>query len=389
MVITKMKKKMIVCTLFLFLCMITINSISAANVTVNPGSSIQNAVNNANSGDTIIVNDNNKQPYTYKESITLNKKLNIISNGSVTIKAKNTNSAVFTINSNAAGSSIKYFKLTDTNYCIMVSRASYCTISGNTITASLVGIQFYGDIKKSQVINNKISGVTSTYGNGISFEYGKSTYNWIKGNTVSKFLNGILFNDYSAYNTVKANNVSCVGLHGAGIYFTDNAKYNNITQNRVTGAEDGIAIQKIGNGIANHFNISGNTVKYNKNGFWIRLTQSTISYNNAQSNKVSGLDITGSYLTIIHNTATYNGNCGITIGRYSSADHNTVKYNTLCNNRAGINSASNYTTISNNTVQHNTNNGIISTANHVTIKNNSVNYSANKILVQGSYNSVS
>jgi parallel beta-helix repeat protein len=385
-----MKKKMILCTLFLFLCIFSINAISATNVTVNPGSSIQSAVNNANSGDTIIVNDNNKQAYTYKESITLNKKLKIISNGSVTISAKNTNSAVFTINSNAAGSSINNFKLTNTNYCIMVNRASYCIISGNTITSSsLVGIQFYGDITKSQVLNNKISGVSSKYGNGISFEYGKSTYNTIKGNTISNYLNGILFNDYSAYNTVANNNVKCSGLHGAGIYFIDNSKYNKIIQNKVTGAEDGIAIQKIGSKIASYYTITGNTVENNKNGFWIRLTRSTISYNAAKWNKVSGLDITGSYNKITHNTATNNGICGIALGRYSSTDHNIVQYNILCYNKAGINSASNYTTISNNTVQHNTNNGIISTANHVTIKNNSVNHSANKILVKGSSNSVS
>lgn len=369
--------------------MISINSISAANVTVNPGSSIQSAVNKAHTGDTIIINDNKKQPYTYKESITLTKKLNIVSNGSVTIKAKNTNSAIFTINPTAAGSSIKNFKLTDTNYSIMVNRASYCTISGNTITASLVGIQFYGDITKSQVLNNKISGTSSKWGNGISFEYGKSTYNTVKGNTVSNILNGIIFNDYSTYNSVRSNNVHCYGYHGAGIYFTDNSKRNEIIQNKVTGAEDGIAIQKMGSGIASYFTITGNTLKYNKNGFWIRLTRSTISYNTAMYNKVSGLDITGSYNKITHNTATYNGNCGITLGKYTSSDHNTVEYNTLSYNRAGINSASNYTTICNNSIQHNTNNGIISTANHVTIKNNSVNYSANKILVRGSSNNVS
>lgn len=110
--------------------MISVNTSAPTNITVNPGSSIQSAVNKAHSGDTIIVNDNNKQPYTYKESITLNKKLNIISNGLVTIKAKNTNSAVLTINPNAAGSSIKNFKLSETSYCIMVNWASRCTISG-------------------------------------------------------------------------------------------------------------------------------------------------------------------------------------------------------------------------------------------------------------------
>jgi parallel beta-helix repeat protein len=369
--------------------MVSINSISAANVTVNPGNSIQSAVNNANAGDTVIINDNNKQAYTYKESITITKKLNIVSNGSVTIKAKNTNSAVFTINPTAAGSSIKNFKLSDTNYCIMVNKASYCTISGNAITASLVGIQFYGDITRSQVLNNKISGTSCNWGNGISFEYGKSTYNTVKGNTVSNILNGILFNQYSTYNTVANNKVKCSGYHGAGIYFTDNSKYNKIIYNTVTGAEDGIAIQKMGKGMASYFTITGNILQYNKNGFWIRLNRSTISYNTAKYNKVSGLDITGSYNKIIHNTAIKNGNCGITLGRYSSNDHNTVQYNNLSYNRAGINSASHYTNISCNTIQHNTNNGIISTANHVTIKNNSVNYSANRILVKGSSNKVS
>ncbi len=381
---------MILCTLFMCLCMISINSIDAANITVNPGGSIQNAVNHANSGDNIIINDNNKQPYTYKESISINKKVNLISNGSVTIKAKNTNSAVITIYSKAAGSSIKNLKLIDSSYCIVVSGASYCKISGNSISStSLVGIQFYGDITKSQVLNNKISGVTARQGNGISFEYGKATYNLVNGNTISNFLNGILFNDYSAYNTVSNNKVMCYGLHGVGIYATHNSKYNKILKNKVTGAEDGIAIQKLGSGMANHYLIDGNTVEYNKNGFWIKLSQSTISYNIAKWNKVSGLDITGSYNKILSNTATSNGNCGITIGKYCSADHNLVQYNTLTYNKAGINSSSSYTTICDNKILHNTNNGIISTANHVTIRNNSVNYSANRILVKGSSNSVS
>lgn len=360
-----MKKKMMLCALFICLCMVSINSISAANITVNPGSSIQNAVNKAHFGDTIIINGNKKQPYTYKESITLNKKLNLVSNGSVTIKAKNTNSAVFTINPTAAGSSIKNFKLTNSNYCIVVNKASSCTIYGNTIaSASLVGIQFYGVITKSQVMNNKISGVTSKHGNGISFEYGKSTSNLIKGNSISEFLNGILFNDYSASNTVSKNRVMCTGFHGAGIYFTDNSKNNNILQNKVTGAEDGIAIQQIGKGLASSYIINGNTVQNNKNGFWIRLSKSTISYNTASWNKVSGFDITGTHNKIIYNKAIHNKICGITLGRYSNSDHNLVEYNTLSYNGAGINSASPYTTINNNIIKNNTNNRIISTSNH-------------------------
>jgi parallel beta-helix repeat protein len=372
------------------LCFISVNSTDAANVTVSPGSSIQNAINHANVGDNIIVNDNHKQPYTYKESITLNKKVNIVSNGAVTIQAKNTKSAVFTINPNAAGSSIKNFKLTHSSYTIMVNGASNCIISGNYISsASLVGIQFYGDISHSQVLRNKIQGVTPTWGNGISFEYGKSTYNTISGNKICNFLNGILFNDYSAYNIVSKNRVVSSHYTGAGIYATDNSQYNQITGNKVTGAEDGIAVQQMGNGMASHYTISGNTEEYNKNGFWLKLSNSLVSSNVAKYNKVSGIDITGKHNQILNNYASRNGNCGISIGRYSSADYNTVEYNTLTYNKAGMNSASNYATICNNTVLYNRTNGIISTANHVTISNNSVNYSANKILVKGLSNSVS
>jgi len=379
---------MIICALFVSLCFVSINSIDAATVTVNPGSSIQSAVNNANAGDTVVVNDNKKQAYTYKESITLNKKVNIISNGHVTIKAKNTDSAVFTINPQAAGSSIKNFKLSDSSYCIMVC-ASNCVISGNTITkSSLVGIQFYGDISHSTVNNNHIVGVSPKWGNGISFEYGKATYNSIRYNGISNYLNGILFNSYSAYNVISKNRVANTGYTGAGIYTVDNSKYNQITYNKVTGCEDGIAVQKMGSGIATFYTLKGNVVEYNKNGFWIRLSNSIVSNNIAKYNRVSGIDLTGKRNNVVSNLASGNGICGITIGKYSSADYNLVQKNTLTYNKAGMNSGSSYTTICDNIVQHNRTNGIISLANHVTIRNNSVSSSPNRILVQGSSNTV-
>ena len=156
-----------------------------------------------------------------------------------------------------------------------------------------------------------------------------------------------------------------------------------IIDNKIYGAEDGIAIQKIGSSTANHYLISGNTVKSNKNGFWIRLTSSTISYNNATQNKVSGLDITGSYNKIVYNTATSNGNCGITLCRFSSKDYNTVSYNTLTYNLAGINSQSHYTTISNNYVCYNKNNGIISLANNTIITGNTITNTARRIIIVG------
>ncbi len=197
-----MIKKIFICTFFIGMCLFSLQSISAANITVTPGHSIQTAVNHASSGDTIIVNDNNNNPYTYKESITISKQINIIANGKVTIAAKTPNSAVFTIYNTGTGSSIQNFNMTQTNYAVVVDNAQNCVISHNTVYgASLVGIQFYGNINNAKVMYNNIYGSNPKQGNGISFEYGTVTSNTIYGNTIRNFLNGILFNDKSVGNT--------------------------------------------------------------------------------------------------------------------------------------------------------------------------------------------
>ena len=372
----------------MFICIISLHSISAANVSVHPGDSIQSAVDHASDGDNLTVYDNNSHQYTYKESISINKKINIKSSGNVTIEAKNTNSAVFTVNGNGSGSSIQNFILSNSNYCIMINGANNCLISNNNIIgASLVGIQFYGNMNNSKVIGNTITGVDPSVGNGISFEYGKCTYNNITGNIISNFLNGILFNDNSENNFVSNNHVYCTDFVGAGIYATDNSRSMQITGNTVTGATDGIAIEQLGNKTPIDYNISGNIVTGNNNGLWVCLSNSTISYNTATQNTVSGLDITGNYNNIFNNTASNNGNCGITLTGVTTADYNTVSGNTLNYNLAGINSASSYSTISNNFISYNDNNGIISTANHVNIDDNTINnINGSAILVIGNFN---
>ena len=384
-----MIKKMIISTFLIGLCLISLQSINAADIKVHPGDSIQSAINKASSGDTVIVYDNNQKSYTYKESLKINKKIHLKASGSVTIQARTTGSSVISVSQSGSGSIIQDFKLTKSSYCVVINNAKYCKVLGNSISsASLVGIQFYGNVDHTRVICNSITGSSSTRGNGISFESGSSTYNVIEKNTINNFLNGILFNQKSEYNIVKSNKVLGYAMRGAGIYATDNSRMNQILANTVTGYEDGIAIQKIGSGMAKDYTINGNTVKANKNGFWMRLVSSEITYNTATLNKASGLDITGSYNYIANNVATKNGICGICLGRYSSADHNTVTKNTLTYNIAGINSASHYTTISNNYVSNNKNNGIISTANHTTITGNTILNNASRIIVTGTSNTV-
>lgn len=367
----------------------SIQAISATNITVHPGDSIQNAVNKASNGDNITVYDNNNKGYTYKESISINKKVSIKASGNVTIEAKNSSSSVFLVNSAASGTSIENFIMTQSDYCITINKANSCIIANNVISgASLVGIQFYGDVSNTKVTGNTIIGVDPTVGNGISFEYGLVTNNIITGNNISNFLNGILFNNNSENNTVSNNIVSCTNHSGVGIYTTDNARGMIITGNTVTGAEDGIAVQQMGTNTPTNFTISGNILNGNKNGFWLCLSNSTISNNNATGNLVSGIDLTGKYNQILNNTASNNGNCGITLGSYSDADYNTVKGNKLSYNQAGINSASNYSNISGNWFTNNSNNGAIITADHVTMAQNIIENNDGGILLIGTYNTL-
>ena len=332
-----MMRKWIFVTFLLGMCLISLQSINAATITVHPGGSIQSAVNHAANGDTIVVYSNGTKAYTYKESVVINKKLNIISNGKVTIKAKNSGSSVFRVNSGGAGTSIKNFVLTDSNYCIFVTDASNTVISGNRIaSASLAGIQLNGNIKNSKILNNYITGVNNGYGNGISFQFSPTSaltsYNTVSGNIIKNFLFGILFNGKSSHNTITKNQIYCEKYDGSGIYATQDSSYMVITGNTVTGAQDAISVQKIGSGQATYYTISGNTVKNNQNGLWVCLSDSTISSNQAIYNKVSGLDITGDNNKIVSNVIRYNTICGIALCTSSSGAHNTLSNNVLASN---------------------------------------------------------
>lgn len=384
-----MIKKIFIYIFFICLCLISLQTITAANLTVHPGESLQNSVNKAVNGDNIIVYDNNA-PYTYNENIIINKKISIKAIGNVTIQAANSGSPIFTINQNGAGSTIQNFRLSNSNYCIVVSNTKDCTLLGNTITgASLVGIQFYGNINNTKVQDNTIIGFDPTRGNGISFEGGNCTYNNITGNYIENFFHGILFNDKSENNIIKNNIVKCTGYNGVGIYATENSRYMQIIGNTITGAEDGIAVQQIGTNTPINYYISGNTVTGNKNGFWLCLSNSTISNNYAAQNTVSGIDITGRYNTINNNTATNNGICGICLGEFAAADYNTLNGNTLTYNEAGINSASNYSTFSNNKLSNNIKNGLIITGSGCNVTGNSMFHNQESgILITGINNIV-
>ena len=76
--------------ILLMLLVLSIGSVSAANLDVGPSgynyTSINQAINNATPGDTINVHDNNGANYTYNENIiVINKNISLLSKGKVSI----------------------------------------------------------------------------------------------------------------------------------------------------------------------------------------------------------------------------------------------------------------------------------------------------------------
>ena len=48
------------------MCLFSLQSVNATTISVHPGNSIQNAIDKASNGDTIVVYANKESPYTYK-----------------------------------------------------------------------------------------------------------------------------------------------------------------------------------------------------------------------------------------------------------------------------------------------------------------------------------
>ena len=332
-----------------------IGSASAATITVNPGQSIQSAINSANDGDTVVVNEG-----TYYENVEIYKQITLTANGNVNIIAANTQNPVITVKT--SGTIVKNFKLSN----------------------SLVGVQYYGSVSNNQLINNIIQGTGTSYGNGISFSLGTVSNNLVEGNTISNVLHGILFNDGNVNNVVDGNSVT-LGGDGAGIFSLDGSTGMTITNNFVTNAQDAIACASYNGGLGDCFTIAGNTLTNSVNGFWMKLSNSLIAYNIVTGCSVSGYDISGVNNKIINNTATSNQVVGIIADQWGVSDNVAISGNVLTYNGAGINTNSPDATITNNYVWHN-GIGIVSTGGSSVITGNNAGGNSPDYIIQGSSN---
>jgi parallel beta-helix repeat protein len=178
---------------------------STSNIIYVPDdySTIQQAVNAANSGDTIIVRDG-----IYNENIDVNKRLRIRSeNGSANciVQAANLNDHVFEVKANY----VNIIGLTAKGAeaggkaGIYLNDVEHCNISNNEASNNYIGI--YLDQSSNNTIKSNSASLSTYYGMLLDYS---SNNNLIANNKVSRNGFGGIFLQISSHNTLKNNTMT-------------------------------------------------------------------------------------------------------------------------------------------------------------------------------------
>ena len=256
-----------------------IGTVSAANLTVNPGDSIQSAVDNASDGDMIVVKGVNNGSYVYNENVVVNKRLTIKSydGHNVTVQALNYSNPVFTINSGGNGSSISGFTITDSNEGVHLNSVSDCVISGNYLTSlGYSGISLTNS-NDNELSNNYLRVETDEGGceNGIYLN--NSINNFISKNEIymrddEGFGNGICLDNCSQNNTISLNNVECAGDDN-GIFLSDSPNIKLISNSITRGY---ISIYAFN---SNNLEVYGNNIEKGYKGIYLYDSLANVHFN--------------------------------------------------------------------------------------------------------------
>ena len=210
---------------------------TAAEIIVQPGGSIQKAVDNSKPGDVITL-----KPGTYTENINVNINSLTIRSASgnpdnTIIKAKNSGANVFLLQ----GSNIKVtgFKITGatrSGYAgICLSSCSNCIIENNKILSNCYGVYVLrskgSKISKNTAINNKEYGIV----------LGGATDNTLSGNKASDNYRGLHVGN-SDGNTLTANTVQNNNVYGLSVCprSDTNRIYNNYLSDKSVSIRNGI-----------------------------------------------------------------------------------------------------------------------------------------------------
>jgi len=306
---------------------------------------IQDAVNNATSGETICVKDG-----LYHENVDVNTAgLTIQSeNGTANcvVSATNPGDHVFYVTAdyvNITGFTVENATETHKAGIYLGSGTAHCNISSNNATNNYYGLSL------SSSSNNTLTNNTGSNNNyGIYLHH--SSNNTLTNNIASNNNRGISLYS-SSNNTLTSNNAS---NNSYGIYL-DFSSNNNITSNNATNNHWGIFLYSSSNN-----NITGNTASNNTiYGIFLRSSNNNniITGNNASNNDYGIYLSISSNNALTSNTALNNNNYGIWVER---SDNNNITSNNATNNSdygIYVYSSSN-NNITGNTALNNSNYGI-------------------------------
>ncbi|RZB30841.1 MAG: hypothetical protein AEth_00795 [Candidatus Argoarchaeum ethanivorans] len=284
--------------LFAVLAVISIGCASADTIYVPDNhTTIQQAVNNASSGDIIIVRDG-----THNENVDVNKSYLTIrsENGSVNciVNAADSGDHVFNVTANyvnITGFTVENATGTD-KAGIYLNSTQHCNISANNVMNNYFGIYLYSSSNNTLTDNNASS----------NNDYG-------------------IYLESSSSNTLINNTANSNTQHGILLYSSSN---NNLTSNTVnSNTQHGISLESSSN--------------------------NTLTSNTANSNTQHGICLwySSNNNTLTENTANSNG-CGIYL--YSSSNNNTLTSNNASSNNYGIRlDSSNYNNLLSNNAYNN------------------------------------
>jgi parallel beta-helix repeat protein len=287
------------------LCVVNTQPVSAEPKTIvvpDDYPTIQEAIDNADEGDTVFV----KSGTYYNQTLIINKSLSLIGEDSKTTVLIGTVvtfvSFVTVIQINANDVKISGFTITNTWYCI-AGNGDRTQIIGNILTTTYdygfgTGIAVHGSYKT--IAENIITG-------GVVGIQGSGSYNTITGNTITDTGDRSI-ELYGSFNTVTGNNIrDHVGM-GIQIYSGDS---NTITKNNITDGSNGINIH---------------------NG-----SRNTVSENRVTGMAGSGISIAMGFDNTIYRNYIANNKWGAIIGGYEfEAGNNTVYHNNFIDNTVQV-----------------------------------------------------
>lgn len=301
-----------------------ISSLSAsASVIYVPDdySTIQGAVDNADSGDTIIVRDG-----TYTENVDVDKRLTIMSeNGSENCFISALTSSDHVSNITADSVKITGFSIqgaTDHgNAGIYLDGVEYCDISENNISTNRNGVYL------SSSYHNTISDTNASNNNHAGVLLENSNYNTIKNSTTSFSTSYFgVYLDNSSYNTIL--NVTSTNNGWSGIQVRWTGSDNNWIEDCNILNNPGYGIDVHGNNtIIKNCNISSNGLYYYP-GIYLYSENNTVSGNTVDSNLRTGIDLNKGNNIVENNIVKGNGYYGIK----SYYNGHVIRNNTVSNN---------------------------------------------------------